>query len=156
MILTRNKLYKKNLLAAREINKLLPENSVSDDPVNGNLILQSEGKERLILPPASLLYIEAMGNYIKIYYREDASVKKEIIRCSLKKAEKATKAIDQIVRCHRAYIVNLLNIQRAAGNAQGYLLKMKGIDSSIPVSRKFTSEIKSHLTSSKKTAVKSV
>ncbi|CAN5358471.1 hypothetical protein BH23BAC1_BH23BAC1_47930 [soil metagenome] len=86
-----------------------------------------------------------MGNYLKIYFQRKGEIYEEILRNSLKNAETAIEQFPEIIRCHRAYIVNLLKIEDAAGNSQGYKLKFKGVNDEVPVSRKYISDIKQHL-----------
>ena len=47
----------------------------------------------------------------------------------------------EIIRCHKSYIVNLCNVEKLLGNAQGYKLVMSNMDKQIPVSRNFPKEM---------------
>ncbi|MBP8849665.1 MAG: LytTR family transcriptional regulator DNA-binding domain-containing protein [Breznakibacter sp.] len=47
-------------------------------------------------------------------------------------------AYPEFIRCHRGYMVNLLNIKSVEGNSQGYRLGFNGTNTEVPVSRAFT------------------
>jgi len=54
---------------------------------------------------------------------------------------KKTTKKQNIVRCHKSYIVNAKKVNKIHGNARGYFLNIKNIDFSIPVSRNFPKEL---------------
>ena len=47
----------------------------------------------------------------------------------------------KIIRCHRAYIVNLNLVKHADGNAQGYKLSLPETDFQVPVSRAYIQKV---------------
>lgn len=105
-------------------------NSVVDLP-----ILKS--KATFKVDTQSILYIEAMQNYVNVYYTADNEINKEVIRNTLTAIEKAI-ASPSIVRCHRSYLVNIDKINKVEGNAQGLQLHLRDIkEKLVPVSRKY-------------------
>jgi DNA-binding LytR/AlgR family response regulator len=55
----------------------------------------------------------------------------------------ARQYVSLLLRC--AYIVNLDQVLQLSGNAQGLRLHLKGIDTTIPVSRTLNNEIRARL-----------
>lgn len=88
-----------------------------------------------------LMFIEANDNYSGIYINQDQSLKKFLLRSSLKRMENQLDDFDFMIRCHKSYIVNIHNIIRVSGNAQGYRLHFSHTDIEIPVSRNFPKSI---------------
>lgn len=145
VIIQQNYLYRQHLQSASELNLIIPK--IRPNGFKKNLIIlpAENEKDNLALTVEQLFFIEAMGNYLKVFYRKNDKTHQEILRCSVKKAESAIEDFPEIIRCHRAYIVNLLKIEDAEGNSQGFRLKLNGLEHEIPVSRKYISEVKSHL-----------
>lgn len=84
-----------------------------------------------------LLYISADGNYVDVLINKDGVIQKEVLRATLKEIAEQLNDQEQLVRTHRAYLVNTAQVSEVTGNASGYKLKLKGLgDLSVPVSRK--------------------
>ena len=106
-----------------------------------NLELFAEnGKDGLSIPPKDLLYIQSADNYVEIIYQKATEVKKEILRNTLRRLEQQIETTD-IRRCHRSYIINLSQVERVSGNAQGYKLHLKEERGVVPVSRSKSKDI---------------
>lgn len=139
---TQNKLLKINLENAGQINNSIKAKSMP--PVfqsNDQIILLSENeKDKLQMESSQLFYIESSDNYSTIIFNAHGSKKKSMLRGSLKRMESQLN-IDHIVRCHRAYIINLRNVKHVEGNAAGYKVKFEGLEESIPVSRTYSAEV---------------
>lgn len=90
------------------------------------------------IPVEQIRYIEAMQNYIKIgHVTGDGQLSEKVVRETLKNILGSAK--DNLVRCHRSYLVNRDRVLSATGNAQGLLLTLSECDKEIPVSRSFVS-----------------
>jgi hypothetical protein len=88
----------------------------------------------------NLLFAKSEGNYIEFYLMDvrsvtDMTVNKFVKRLTLKDLESALKPFPEIIRTHRSYLVNLNQIMGVEGNAQGYKLRLKDYDGTVPVSR---------------------
>ena len=90
------------------------------------------------------LYAEAEGNYIKVNYRSAGSGKivQKLLRLTMKQAEEAMAACPFIIRCHRAFLVNVRQVVKVDGNSQGYRLRLEGCEEEVPVSRAYSKEVK--------------
>lgn len=102
---------------------------------------------------ADFLFAEAEGNYVKITCRpagqhnvpESGSVEKEMrktLRITMKQMEQAVEGCPFIVRCHRAFLVNIGKVTDVSGNSQGYRLRLEGCRDEVPVSRAYAKQIK--------------
>ena len=132
---------KKQLEEVKQLNIELAKrkSDFNDDIIH----FESENKNEFYKTKSSnILHIQSAQNYIEIFEDKKESKKPTLLRNTLKNIEELLKTNPTFFRCHRAYIVNLSKIEMVDGNSQGYLLKLKGSDSSIPVSRSYTKNFK--------------
>ena len=110
-------------------------------------------KDTFTLPPAQLLAIESSDNYCTVFFARKQTLAKELMRSSLSRLERQladyqkTNQQKQLssetypsrvfVRCHRSYLVNLEQVERISGNAQGYKLHLLNGQLTVPVARKY-------------------
>jgi DNA-binding LytR/AlgR family response regulator len=103
-----------------------------------NLItLSGKTKDAIMLNPNDILYIESSGNYVTIYFLEDEKVSRRVIRTTIQQMEDVLKAYPSIIRCHRAFIVNIAYTEKRSTYQQGFLLMLKPVDKKVPVSRTY-------------------
>lgn len=114
----------------------------------GEIILVSENEkdEVLRLAENNLLYIGSADNYSKVVFLENAKVKSQLLRSSLKRTESQIHN-PFVFRCHRSFLVNLSNVVSVSGNSQGYRLHLKNCEESIPVARRTGEELHHRLNS---------
>lgn len=108
---------------------------------NIKLIAENE-KDSIELSPESLYFIESSDNYSTVYFEKDGTppagkLHKELLRSSLTRLESQISS-ENIVRCHRSFIVNLDKVEKVTGNAQGYKLHLKSPELLVPVARKYS------------------
>ena len=95
-------------------------------------------REVFTIDSNSLLYMASADNYVEMYWLENEQIKKILLRKTLTEIEKEIKGQWQhIKRCHNSYIVNLNQIKSISGNSGGYRIIFNGIDSQIPISKKY-------------------
>ncbi|PZX49370.1 LytR/AlgR family response regulator transcription factor [Algoriphagus chordae] len=94
------------------------------------------GNKKFSLKSSNVLFIEAADNYSTIHYLDNGSVKKEMIRNSLKSLSEQLADLP-IKRCHRSYLVNVEKIKIAKKSAGKLSLHLENTESVIPVSRNF-------------------
>lgn len=132
------RLYRKHAQKAERMDPRLSRSIQNNDT---RLLLVSENaNEKLQLTSDELLYITNEDNYVAVHYRINEAVKQTLLRATLKEMD-AQLHHPQILRCHRSYIVNLAQLVHITGNAQGYMLTLRGSDSEIPVSRSYANEV---------------
>lgn len=83
-----------------------------------------------------LLFIESADNYAVIYFEKESKIQKELLRSSLTRLESQIQT-DDVVRCHRSFIVNLNKVKNVTGNAQGYKFYLNSPEIIVPVARKY-------------------
>ncbi len=135
---TQIRLNKRYTKGAEALNKSLKKH-VEDDSINSITIADDEQKNNIELNPNYLLYIAAADNYIEVCYLNDETLKKEVLRNTIKNIEQQN--FPFLFRIHRSYLVNINNIDSVSGNSQGYKVHFK--DTSIeelPVARNRSKE----------------
>jgi len=123
----------KQTYKAYQLLELQPKLALSEKYIN----LQSyNGKEKLSITLADLLYIEAEDNYISVFHLEKGMVKKQLLRAKMKDIEANLKS-QFIIRCHRSFIVNINTVEKVTRDAHQMKLYLPHISKSIPVSRSY-------------------
>jgi hypothetical protein len=97
--------------------------------------LEGTTSENVSLRIPDLLYIEAVGNYVKVYHWQEGRVRTDMLRATMKQMEDDLLAYSTIVRCHRAFLVNLQQVEKIISKSGNMLLLIKSDNGSIPVSR---------------------
>ena len=107
-----------------------------------DVILSGSTSETAMLHIPDLLYIEAVGNYVKIYQWRDNQVHTDMLRATSKQMEDDLRAYPMIVRCHRAFLVNLQQVEQIISRAGTMQLLIKHCGESLPVSRSNMAQVK--------------
>lgn len=128
----------------RLLNEQLSRPQIINDmtTLSERITLIGTTSETVTLPVTTLLYIEAVGNYVKIYHWQDKQLHCDMLRATTKQMEEALQPYPHIVRCHRAFLVNISQVEHVTSNAGTMQLRMKYTHDSIPVSRSNMSSIK--------------
>ena len=131
----------RNQALARSLTSKKKE-TTDQTPPNEIIAIDSPiGREdQLVVAKADFLYARAESNYCNIYYLEDGTLQKHLMRLSLKGLLSQLEAHGDIMRCHKSYVVNKSNIEKVDGNARSLSLKMRFTDAEIPVSRTLSRE----------------
>jgi len=106
------------------------------------ITLEGNTNEHVTLDISDLLYIESVGNYVKVCHLHDNEVKTNMLRATMKQMEDALQAYPTIVRCHRAFLVNLGQVEQISSNSHAMQLVMRHGHDTIPVSRSNVSKLK--------------
>ena len=106
------------------------------------LVLSGTTKETVSLLVSNLLYVEAVGNYVKVYYLSDGHVRNDMLRATSKQIEEQLCVYPVIVRCHRAFLVNLQQVEQIVSKAGVMQLLIKQCHEYLPVSRSNMSQVK--------------
>ena len=103
---------------------------------NEQIRIESEtGKEVFEDDLKNVILVQSASNYIEIFYREGAVVKKQMIRQTLNNVESKLSKYPNIKKCHRCCLVNLNQMKRLSGSSPNYTLESDGLDFRIPISR---------------------
>ena len=113
------------------------------------LTLTGTTNESVTLQVSHLLYIEAVGNYMKVNYLHNEQVCTDMLRATMKLMEELLQDYPMIVRCHRAFLVNLSQVEQIVSRSVSTQLLIKHCHESIPVSRSNMAQVKAAITSSR-------
>jgi DNA-binding LytR/AlgR family response regulator len=129
-----------NKLMQKQVKKL------EDNFQNKSIEFVAENNsEKLNLPVTDVAFIRSADNYVEIVFKEGDKFRKKLIRSTLKNIEHQIKPYSNFVRCHRICIVNSLFIDKLQRNYNNHLLRIKGYDEQIPVSRQYLLKLKETL-----------
>jgi len=120
------------------------DSDVSDQSValSSTVVLTGSTSETVTLHIFNLLYVEAVGNYVKVYQWRDGQVRSDLIRATSKQIEESLNAYPMIVRCHRAFLVNLGQVEKIVSQSGHMQLCIQHSHDLIPVSRSNMSRVK--------------
>ena len=110
--------------------------------VGGKVTLRGTTNETVTLQISRLLFIEAVGNYVKVCHLRDGQVRTDMLRATMKQMEETLKDYPMIVRCHRAFLVNLGQVEQIISHSGSTQLLIKNCHESLPVSRSNMSQVK--------------
>ena len=99
------------------------------------ITLTGSTNEKVTLSVSHLLYIEAVGNYVKVCRLHDGAVRADMLRATSKQMEEELHDFQMVVRCHRAFLVNLNQVDQVICKSGSTQLSMKQCTEHIPVSR---------------------
>ena len=114
----------------------------SEKPCPQELTLTGTTNESVRLQISHLLYIESVGNYVKVSYLDNGQVRTDMLRATMKQMEETLHDYPMIVRCHRAFLVNLGQVEQIASHSGSTQLLIKHCHESLPVSRSNMAQVK--------------
>ena len=146
----RSKYLAMELEETRQLNEELKEMQEPDEkPRPQELKLTGTTNESVTLQISHLLYIEAVGNYMKVIHLCNGQVCTDMLRATMKLMEETLQDYPMIVRCHRAFLVNLGQVEQIVSHSGSTQLLIKHCHESIPVSRSNMAQVKAAITSTR-------
>ena len=118
-----------------------PKEAFAKQP-SDSLTLSGTTSEKIALNINDLLFIETVGNYVKVCHLRDGQVRTDMLRATSKQMEDDLQSYPMIVRCHRAFLVNLAQVEQIVSKSGSMQLIIKHSHDNIPVSRSNVSIIK--------------
>ncbi len=106
------------------------------------LTLTGTTNESVTLQISHLLFIEAVGNYVKVCHLRDGKVHTDMLRSTMKQMEETLQGFPMIVRCHRAFLVNLRQVEQIVSHSGSTQLLIKHCHESLPVSRSNMTQVR--------------
>ena len=116
-----------------------PESTVCQSQ---KLTLTGTTNESVTLQISDLLFIEAVGNYVKVNHLHDGQMHTDMLRVTMKQLEETLLPYPMVVRCHRAFLVNLGQVEQITSHSGSTQLLIKHCHESLPVSRSNMSQVK--------------
>ena len=114
----------------------------SGEPRPQELTLAGTTNESVTLQISHLLYIEAVGNYVKVCHLRSDEVRTDMLRATMKQMEETLHDYPMIVRCHRAFLVNLGQVEQIVSHSGSTQLLIKHCHESLPVSRSNMAQVR--------------
>ena len=106
------------------------------------LTLTGTTNESVTLQISHLLFLEAVGNYVKVSHLRNDQVHTDMLRATMKQMEETLQGYPMIVRCHRAFLVNLGQVEQIISHSGSTQLLIKHCHESLPVSRSNMSQVR--------------
>ena len=145
----RSKYLAMELEETRQLNEELKKYSINEEekpnekPSLQALTLTGSTNESVTLQISHLLFIEAVGNYVKVNHLRDGQVHTDMLRATMKQMEETLQGYPMIVRCHRAFLVNIGQVEQIISHSGSTQLLIKHSHESLPVSRSNMAQVKS-------------
>ena len=114
----------------------------SEKPRPQELTLTGTTNESVTLQISHLLFIEAVGNYVKVCHLRDEQVRTDMLRVTMKQMEETLQGYPMVVRCHRAFLVNLRQVEQIISHSGSTQLLIKHCHESLPVSRSNMAQVR--------------
>ncbi len=104
-------------------------------------LFDEKGKMQLSVRRESLLVIESADNYVCVWYQNGESIKKVMVRTTLKQVSEQL-AASNILRCHRSYMINLNRVKVLRREKEGIFVEF-GIEGvpDIPISKTYSESV---------------
>lgn len=110
------------------------------------LILTGNTREQIEVQPSSILFLTSESNYVKVIILDnEGRVQSKMLRQTMSNIESQLNAYPYIIRCHRAYIVNLQHVRHASTSSAGLLLTLDATNQHVPVSKTYISIVKASM-----------
>lgn len=111
-------------------------------PQNAVIKLTGTTNDSISLQISDLLYVEAVGNYVKVFHLCEGKVRTDMLRATSKQIEDDLHNYPMIIRCHRAFIVNLQQVLQIISKSGSMQLLINHCLDYLPVSRSNMAQIK--------------
>ncbi|MBQ6037245.1 MAG: LytTR family transcriptional regulator [Bacteroidaceae bacterium] len=142
----RSKFLAMELEETKLLNEQLQTNTLKQDTIeaqpSSTIVLRGTTSDSITLQVSDLLYVEAVGNYVKVYHLLDGKVRNDMLRATSKQMEDDLRDYPMIVRCHRAFLVNLQQVEQIISKSGAVQLLIKHCHEYLPVSRNNVLQVK--------------
>ena len=132
----------KEMQSEKPSEKPLQQMSESTTCHPQELTLTGTTNDSVMLHVSNLLFMEAVGNYVKVCHLRDGQVHTDMLRATMKQMEETLHGYPMIVRCHRAFLVNLGQVEQIVSHSGSTQLLIKHCHESLPVSRSNMAQVK--------------
>jgi DNA-binding LytR/AlgR family response regulator len=132
----------KEMQSEKPSKKSLQQTPESTACQSQELTLTGTTNESVTLQISHLLYIEAVGNYVKVIHLRNDQVHTDMLRATMKQMEETLQGYPMVVRCHRAFLVNLGQVEQIISHSGSTQLLIKHCHESLPVSRSNMSQVR--------------
>ena len=110
------------------------------------IVLTGSTRDQVEVKASSILFLTSESNYVKVMYVDaEDRVQSKMIRQTMNNIESQLNAYPHIIRCHRAFIVNLQRVRHASTSPSGLQLSLDATTLHVPVSKTYISIVKASL-----------
>jgi len=132
IVYNRNRLLRKHVESAKRIS------AYKKGKIEKVITIESNyKKDSLTLALHRLVYIQASGNYINVYWMNNNELNHQLVRTTLSKVKSIFDENSGIKQCHRSYLVNIQYIKnlKSSYNEKNIILTINDIE--LPLSKSF-------------------
>lgn len=141
VFLVEKNLSSRNVSRASEYTRALLKSKRTDkEGIPLKIDSESVKSESLEIHLTDFIFASSDNNYSTLFYRQGETLEKKLLRLSFKNLENQLSKYDNVVRCHKSYMVNKDHIVSIRGNARSLMLEVLLFEGMIPVSRSFPKE----------------
>ncbi len=117
--------------------KLIAQNSELLEITSSQITLHDQNPEKnLMISPDNIICIQSQDNYIKVEWKNDENrINSTLLRATLNSAITVLSNSDNIIQCHRSYLINLNYVDSVKGNALSKKCIMLFSGSAVPIAR---------------------
>lgn len=113
---------------------------------DNRIVLTGSTREQIEVEPSSILFLTSESNYVKVLLLgADGKVQSKMLRQTMNNIEAQLNVYPHIIRCHRAFIVNLQHVTHASTSSAGLQLSIDATSLRVPVSKTYISIVKAIL-----------
>ena len=143
MLQLNDQLQKMQKMAEQRAKMVESAKKAEDAPAaESTVTLTGTTSETITLNVDNLLYVEAVGNYVKVCQWLGGKVQTDMLRATSKQMEEELHGYPMVVRCHRAFLVNLAQVEKIVSKAGTMQLLVRHSEECLPVSRSNMAGIK--------------
>lgn len=119
---------------------------ISSEEKCQKVLLTGSTREQIEVEASSILFLTSESNYVKVLHLDaDGKVQSKMIRQTMNNIESQLNGYPYIIRCHRAFIVNLQHVRQATSSPTGLQLTLDASSLLVPVSKTYLSLVKESL-----------
>ncbi|MBN1950258.1 MAG: LytTR family transcriptional regulator [Bacteroidales bacterium] len=132
----------KNLLVEnRSMQEKLKQFSESYATKHIEIISDNES-DNFRIQVSEIVFVKSADNYVEVGYLEEGTVKKKMLRNTLRNVELQLAEFNNFIRTHRTSLVNIHFINKLNRNFSSYWLSLDKTRETIPVSRQHLMSVK--------------
>lgn len=115
----------------------IPEQRQNNEKKCGDIcVIAENGIDKISMLLNDLVFIEAEDNYCGLNYYQNGILENRLLRNTLTDIQNQLQQ-GAFVRCHRSFMINLNQVEKVIGNAQGYRFCIRASTLQVPVGRKY-------------------
>lgn len=129
-----------------DFNNRISEMRSRDTQLTNRVILTGSTRDQIEVDPSSILFLTSESNYVKVMHLDESGkIQSKMLRQTMNNIETQLNAFPHIIRCHRAFIVNLQHVRHASTSTSGLLLSLDATALSVPVSKTYIAIVRASL-----------